>query len=292
MMKHKYFILSLLVALVTLSNAVSAKSPVWKVSKGDTHLYIGGTIHLLAAKDYPLPKAFDLAFNQADEIVFETDISSVNDLATQMKMMPVIMSQGGETLESRLEPKVWQELTLFLEARGLPTPMFQAMTPAGFNLALLALELQKMGVTSESGVETFFNQKAILAGKSISWLETLEAQLAVLNKMNEIDANVMVRSTIEDIEKLPEQWLELLRLWRAGDMKGLDDLALDQILNTSPELYEALLVQRNKNWIPSIEKMLDSKDIELVLVGALHLSGEHSVLKMLSEKGAKVEQLN
>ena len=292
MLKHKNFITVLLVALITLSNVVNAKSPVWKVSKGDAHLYIGGTIHLLAAKDYPLPEAFDLAFNLADEIVFETDISSANDLATQMKMMPVIMSQGGQTLESRLEPKVWEELTAFLEARSLPIPMFQAMTPAGFNLALLALELQKMGVTSESGVETFFNQKAISAGKSITWLETLEAQLAVLNKMNEIDANMMVRSTIEDIEKLPEQWPELLRLWRAGDMKGLEDLALDQILNTSPELYEALLVQRNKNWIPSIEKMLESKDIELVLVGALHLSGEHSVLKMLSDRGATVEQLN
>jgi len=292
MLKHKYFIILLLMALITLSNVVNAKSPVWKVSKGDAHLYIGGTIHLLAAKDYPLPEAFDLAFNLADEIVFETDISSANDLATQMKMMPVIMSQGGQTLESRLEPKVWEELTAFLEARSLPIPMFQAMTPAGFNLALLALELQKMGVTSESGVETFFNQKAISAGKSITWLETLEAQLAVLNKMNEIDANMMVRSTIEDIEKLPEQWPELLRLWRAGDMKGLEDLALDQILNTSPELYEALLVQRNKNWIPSIEKMLESKDIELVLVGALHLSGEHSVLKMLSDRGATVEQLN
>jgi len=292
MLKHKYFIILLLMALITLSNVVNAKSPVWKVSKGDAHLYIGGTIHLLAAKDYPLPEAFDLAFNLADEIVFETDISSANDLATQMKMMPVIMSQGGQTLESRLEPKVWEELTAFLEARSLPIPMFQAMTPAGFNLALLALELQKMGVTSESGVETFFNQKAISASKSITWLETLEAQLAVLNKMNEIDANMMVRSTIEDIEKLPEQWPELLRLWRAGDMKGLEDLALDQILNTSPELYEALLVQRNKNWIPSIEKMLESKDIELVLVGALHLSGEHSVLKMLSDRGATVEQLN
>lgn len=277
---------------ITIGDIAEAKSPVWKVTKGSTHLYIGGTIHLLSAKDYPLPSAFDSTFDQADKLVFETDVSSANDLATQMKMLPVIMSQNGETLESRLDPEVWQELKVFVEARGLPLPMIQGMTPAGFNLALLALELQKMGITAESGVETFFNKKAADADKSIAWLESLEAQLAVLNKMNEIDANVMIKSTMKDIDNLPEQWSELLKLWRAGDMQGLEGLALDQILDTSPELYDALLVQRNKNWIPIIEEMLGSEETELVLVGALHLSGEHSVLKMLKKNGAEIEQLD
>ena len=291
-MKNIKFIILFVAALITLSDEAVAKSPVWKVSKADTHLFIGGTIHLLADKDYPLPEAFDLACDQADEIVFETDISKLNDLATQMAMVPIILSQNGESLESRLDPKTRGELTAFMEARGLPMSMFKPMTPAGFNLTLLTLELQKMGISSESGVETFFNQKAISTGKTISWLETLEAQLAALEKMNEVDANVMVKSTLQDIKNLPEKWPELLKLWRDGDMRGLEALAIDQILASSPELYDALLIQRNKNWVPSIEKMLASQATELILVGALHLGGEHSLLKMLSTRGAKVEQLD
>ena len=40
-----------------------------------------------------------------------------------------------------------------------------------------------------------------------------------------------------------------------------------------------------------IEKMLTTPDIEFILVGALHLAGPDSVLKMLTDKRYKVEKL-
>ena len=44
--------LTLLVAL--LPTVLIAESSVWKVSKGEQSLYIGGTCHILRSADYPL----------------------------------------------------------------------------------------------------------------------------------------------------------------------------------------------------------------------------------------------
>jgi uncharacterized protein YbaP (TraB family) len=54
------------------SVSLYAETSVWKISNGDNVLYIGGTVHVLRASDYPLPDAFDTAFEKSDIMVFET----------------------------------------------------------------------------------------------------------------------------------------------------------------------------------------------------------------------------
>ena len=58
-----------------------------------------------------------------------------------------------------------------------------------------------------------------------------------------------------------------------------------------PRIYDLLLKNRNQRWIPQIETMFADDNTEFVLVGVLHLAGEHSVLAMLESKGYKVTQL-
>ena len=56
--------------LISFSAAtVEAGSPVWKVSKGSNYLYVGGTVHILSETDYPLPYAFELAYQRLAALV-------------------------------------------------------------------------------------------------------------------------------------------------------------------------------------------------------------------------------
>ena len=64
----------LVFVFIGFSINVHAESPVWKVSHGDNHLYLGGTIHLLGKDDYPLPPAFEKAYQDSSKLVFEADI--------------------------------------------------------------------------------------------------------------------------------------------------------------------------------------------------------------------------
>lgn len=46
------------------------------------------------------------------------------------------------------------------------------------------------------------------------------------------------------------------------------------------------------DWIPEIERLLDTGDVELVLFGALHLVGNEGVLALLEDRGYQVEQVD
>ncbi len=62
-----------------------AETSVWKISKGDAITYLGGTVHILRESDYPLPEAFNEAFEQSSTIVFEiTDSNDILDEASDM----------------------------------------------------------------------------------------------------------------------------------------------------------------------------------------------------------------
>ena len=63
-------------------------------------------------------------------------------------------------------------------------------------------------------------------------------------------------------------------------------------MNGHPELKDLLLKQRNRNWVPQIETLLAGRDDVLVVVGAGHLVGPDSVIRMLRDKGYEVTRVS
>ncbi len=62
-------------------------------------------------------------------------------------------------------------------------------------------------------------------------------------------------------------------------------------LEENPELHSALLVERNLAWLPRIVELTEKTDDYLVIVGALHLVGQHGVIELLRQQGFNVRQL-
>ena len=56
-------------------------------------------------------------------------------------------------------------------------------------------------------------------------------------------------------------------------------------------MYQRLLVDRNKDWLPKIEALFSRKGRAFVVVGAAHLVGPDGLLAMLKAKGYAIEQL-
>ena len=52
-----------------------------------------------------------------------------------------------------------------------------------------------------------------------------------------------------------------------------------------------MLIRRNRNWIRPIEALVDKEANYLVVVGAMHLVGDNSVVAMLEDNGWTVTQL-
>ena len=51
------FALLLTIALLQVASGVWADAPVWRVTDGESTVYLGGTVHLLRPEDYPCPKS-------------------------------------------------------------------------------------------------------------------------------------------------------------------------------------------------------------------------------------------
>ena len=60
-------------------------------------------------------------------------------------------------------------------------------------------------------------------------------------------------------------------------------------MDESPELFDKIVIQRNRNWMPRIEQMLADPDKDyLVVTGALHMIGAQGLVEQLRAKGYKV----
>ncbi|MCH9639745.1 MAG: TraB/GumN family protein [Betaproteobacteria bacterium] len=282
------FILSLFILLLALP--AYSDTPVWKVEKDGYQLFIGGTIHLLSSSDYPLPPTFEQAYNLSQHLVFETDIQKIKDPDYQLKMMSELIFTDGRNLKQLLHDDTYQALEKYCLSKGIPMAVITSFKPGMVSMMLTVLELQQLGI-DVAGVDDFYNAKARQDGKGLGQLETAEQQFSFISSMGEGHEDELISYTLEDIKKLPATWKKLKLAWRQGDLKKLKKIALTPLKNNHPSTYNTLLVERNNAWMPQIEALLTTEEVEFVLVGALHLVGNDGLLAQLSAKGYHIERL-
>jgi len=274
-------------SILGLIKPVYADSPLWKVSKGDHYLYIGGTIHLLSYNDYPLPSAFEQVYKRSEMLVFETDISKTQDPVFQAKLQEAMRYSDGSKLKQHLKPETYKALEDYLKKLKIPIVTFEDYKPSLVSMILSQMELYRLGING-AGVDLFYNSKAVDDKKHIGKLETVEQQLSFLQKMGQGDPDEFIIYTLNEMKNLASMFKAMKLAWRKGDMTELGKIGIAP-LKAFPETYQMILVDRNKAWIPQIEAMLKTKEVEMILVGSLHLAGEDSVLNLLKARGYQVE---
>lgn len=277
--------------LLLLALPGHSASPVWKVEKNGTRLFIGGTLHMLTAQDYPLPQAFEAAYREAGRIVFETDMAKMNDPEFQQYMLRELSYGAGGNLRQVLEADTWDAVSAFFGARGLSMSSVENFRPGMVATMMTVIELQRLGVESE-GVDAHFDRRASADGKAKGELESGAQQVAFIASLGAGQEDALLRYSLADIERLPRLWREMTRAWRSGDTAWLEDNIATEMRRDFPTTHQAILIDRNRDWMPQIEAMARSAQVELVLVGALHLVGAEGLLELLRERGYRVTQLD
>ena len=257
-------------ALLILSFQLQAAS-VWKISKADNITYIGGTIHVLSSSDYPLPPEYQRAYKASSTVVFETDMAALQSAEFQQKTMQMMTYQDGRTFKDELSPDVVNAVAAHLQTRGIPVENMLSFKPSLLSITLSMIEFQIAGLTSE-GVDQFYANMAASDKKAVAWLESPDAQLEFLAGLGKGEENALIEYTLDEIDTLKESIDELRAQWRSGDMAAMKASQLDEMQRDFPDIYHDLLTKRNSNWLPQIKQMLENEEVELVLVGALHLA--------------------
>jgi len=274
---------------LSLIGETIAQSSVWKVESDKNFMFIGGTVHALRETDYPLPKAYDFAFDQSDVIVLEADVNKLQDPAFGVKLREQGMYADSTTLQSVLSKETYSLLEKELAKHNIPVVGVNKMKPSMVGILLSGLVMQAEGMSVE-GVDQHFYEKAVKAEKSLDFLESVESQMDILFSMGEGKEDDFIRYTLENMSETDEDLDKVLKDWRSGRLDNTEEL-LDEMRKEFPGLTADLLDERNNEWMSSLSKYLTTKEIEFVMFGNMHLAGDTGIIAQLKKEGYKITQV-
>lgn len=266
------------------------QSTLWKGILNGKTLYLMGSIHVLQASHYPLPVAMESAFADSDLIVFEIDQRELENAASKELVVTKGLYQGGETLEKNLAHSTFQALKDHLAGLKLPIAIFQPMKPAYCALVITMMEFERQGFEARYGLDQYFADKALRHNKKIAALESAEFQINLLFDLAKKDQEKFLKQTLLEVDTFAKESDRMSQAWERGESEKLHEI-MTASFQEFPDLYEKLIVTRNKTWQPQIEHLVDQHRTVLVVVGAGHLVGPHSVLKLLEKQGYTFSQL-
>jgi len=278
------------IACVTVAHAADARTFAWKATGKGSVVYLIGSIHVMTPDFYPLNPALEAAFKEADLLVEEVDMAEMLDPSAQMRILSRGMLPGDQSLEKLLTPATLalvRKATGDLGAAGGPLMRFK---PWMLAVALQGLELQKAGFDPELGLDKHFYDQAKEADKAVQGLETADYQISVFDGMTMEQQDRMLAQTLKELQTELASVGKLADAWKSGDVPTVERIVQAE-LKGEPVMYQRLLVDRNKNWMPKIEALFTRRGRALVVVGAAHLVGPDGVVAMLKAKGYTVEQL-
>jgi uncharacterized protein YbaP (TraB family) len=269
----------------------NAGSPVWVIHGDHNTVYLAGSVHLLKADDSKLPPAFDRAYGGSKAIVMELALDKVDPMAAATWMLEHGTLKEGTTLKETIGDDRYRRVTAECERLGVPMEAADMLQPWSLGLQLLEMQYMQLGFDAEQGVEQQLQHRAQADGKAISGLETMDEQLGVLQGMSYSDQARFLDLVVTEMHDVEGETQSVVAAWRAGDSAKLAALLSDEY-KSFPALYRLLVSDRNKHWVPQIERLLKGNEDYFVVVGALHLVGDGGLLELIRRDGYKPEALN
>lgn len=264
-------------------------SSVWKASRNGNTILLGGSIHLLRDADFPLPGEFDLAFSQSEFLVLETDIERMEDEDMANYLLRQTVYTDGRTLQTVLNPEVYQMLAAKSGEFGLPIEVISVFKPSMVMSMLSVLQIQQMGFT-QMGIDYYYLNQANTGGKPLKYLESVESQIDMIATIGEGYENDYVLYNLQDMDATEEYILAMVDDWKNG-ASVTGEHSIKEMIDEWPLLYSAMLTDRHDAWMPQIEEYLDSGSVHFIIVGLLHMHGPDGLLQRLRNMGCTVEKL-
>jgi hypothetical protein len=292
MMRRLAALLMVLAAGLASPGAVAAERNVlWSVRGQHNTVYLFGSIHVLRPGDVGLPRAAEVAYADAEQLVMEIDLDDpeVGDpAAIALQMQRSAQMPDGQSLATVLADD-YATVAEHAQQAGLDLAALDGFAPWFVATLLLQFEIAKRGFDAAHGIEQQFAERASDDGKPIRGLETPAAQFAVLAGLSMAQQKRFLLMTLDEFDAADTEMERLLTAWRTGDTDALARVLSDEF-DAFPELYRPLTEDRNRDWTRQLVGLLDDRDDYLVVVGALHLVGRNSVVDLLRQRGFTVTQ--
>lgn len=262
----------------------------WQVSSGEKTIFLLGSIHFLKQEHYPLNPTILGAFDRAKKLVLEIDLNQLAPQQVQQITLGKALLTDGSSLPQKISAETYDIVKTRLKEFGMDVAMVHPMKPWFVALTMMSLKLKQLGLNPNLGVDRHLADRAKDSGKPTAGLETLEFQMGLLDQLSPDEQELMLRETVREMELLEKNVNQIVEAWVAGDSGRLAELLLAG-MKEFPEIHRKILIERNRRWLPVIEKLLENSPGTMVAVGAAHLVGNQGLVELLIEKGYRLEQM-
>ena len=299
---------------------------IWLLSDADTKIYLFGTYHLLPRGFSWRSPLFDSITRHAEELVVEiANVASDRNAAAMREQMQI----GKQApLAWRVSPARRAALHEMIAALGVREDAFDGLQTwvAAMTLGMAPTMRHMLAERPESrsgtapdgptarsteadspadarsaerqfaalGVEGQLEAEFASRNRPISGVETVAQQMAAFGSMSFADQRAMLESLVDAYRFGGAKATQVATVtdagegdWALGRVEVMDAMALSM----RGPLYNALLRDRNRAWTDWRGARLARPGTLLFAVGAAHLAGPDSVVRLLGARGFHVRRI-
>ena len=272
-------LLAALPSACVTANEQSPHSPLWLIERDGGRVYIFGHTPPRST-DWNEPAIAAIAA-ACDVCWVETNTSTRGDLQALVMRYGV---ESGPALSERLSGEDWSRVEAALALTHVPG---DAIAP--FRPWLAAQTLEEASYTASGlpgrGAQIIIADQYQAAGKNVeSEFATQDDVVEWFGAMTPTQDLQFLRYTLDNILAPAEAEEAKFDAWLSGDVRPAYAW-MAQMKQRYPELYAAIVVQRNANWIARIEAMLAARRPALVITGLYHLAGPDNLPQLLAASG-------
>jgi hypothetical protein len=272
-------------AWLTASPAVAdGHPPLWRIDGRHNSVYLLASVHVLRATDDALSEPVLRAYKAANALYMEVDLDDLDpEAAGQFTMEHGVLPEE-QTLRDILGPERYGTAHQQALDLGLDLDQFAQLEPWVVAITIAQMQFAKLGLDPGAGVEQRLMERAKQDGKAIAGLETLADQLSALDSLPMKLQGEFLLVSLDEASDMEQEADQLINAWARGDTTALARTLVHDF-DKFPELYRSLIVDRNRKWADEIGALLDDDANYLIVVGALHLVGQDSVIELLRAHG-------
>jgi uncharacterized protein len=250
--------------------------------------YLFGTIHVICPADMISMEKIGPYLDQTEQLVMELDMDNNEEMQSMSKGL--LMTEG-KNLKDLLTTEEYAKVDeMFKETMGVSVENFKQIKPLFLSI-IISTSPKVLGCAPPGSYEMSLLQAAMAKKKGIEGLETVSSQFAVMDRNPvEKQAQSLYKMSLNP-QKSFGDFKKLIETYKAQNSDQLYDLMMSQMSEEMEKEFQiSLLDERNKNWIPKIEKAINEKP-SFIAVGGGHLGGKNGVISLLKAQGYKIRPI-
>ena len=268
-----------------VATRIAADPFLWRIETDGEPSYLFGTLHRAKKGELEeLAPQVQEAFRGSDTFVMETDLKAARQYIDHHSE---VVYPDGVTLRQKLSRAHWNKLVSEFSG-DLPERVLQRMRPWVLIARMSSLKSGQARPSKEF-MDVQLRDWATTLDKEIRYLEPAERQVDAFQKGFGLE---LLRRMLDHPASARVGPDELESTYETGRADKLEELVFETSLTLARGTsgYRELLVERNRAWLPEIERYLEEGGV-FIAAGCAHFVGPDSVVQMLRDAGHEVRRV-